>query len=131
MSAKDFNFQLNQFIKSDVPEEIGKFARLICFQSLRGFVLKTPVDTGLARANWKVTVGRRSFTSGDATDKTGMDAIAMGNSTITSAFKASPYNLIYVQNNLPYIERLESGYSKQAPAGMFVNTIAEIEAQFT
>lgn len=32
---------------------------------------------------------------------------------------------IFLTNNLPYIERLERGWSKQAPTGMVALTVAE------
>jgi len=36
--------------------------------------------------------------------------------------------VIYLTNNLPYAQRLEEGYSQQAPAGMVALTIQEFQA---
>jgi hypothetical protein len=36
-------------------------------------------------------------------------------------------SIFYLTNNLPYGERLEYGYSKQAPSGMVRITLAEYE----
>ena len=49
----------------------------------------------------------------------------------TSELMAYPNTMppIYIQNNLPYANRLENGWSNQAPAGMVALTIAEVEAQ--
>jgi hypothetical protein len=37
--------------------------------------------------------------------------------------------VIWIYNNLPYIERLEFGHSQQAPLGMVRISIAEIETE--
>jgi hypothetical protein len=48
----------------------------------------------------------------------------MSRATAASAgFKAG--DTIYLTNNLPYIRRLEEGYSQQAPAGMVALTVQE------
>ncbi|NBT33816.1 MAG: hypothetical protein EBT13_18445 [Rhodobacteraceae bacterium] len=38
--------------------------------------------------------------------------------------------IIYIQNNLPYANRLENGWSGQAPQGMVALTVAEVSAAF-
>lgn len=40
-------------------------------------------------------------------------------------------NIYWLSNNLPYIERLEYGYSKQTPAGMVRLSIEEVKRHYT
>lgn len=106
--------------------------RKTALELLRGVVLNTPVDTGRARANWQVSlgapadseVGWEGYTPG-AVEANGAAAAAQalkdGAGTIQ---KAKAEVAIYLSNNLPYIERLENGWSQQAPAGMVRITIA-------
>jgi hypothetical protein len=54
------------------------------------------------------------------------NAIATGAAEIAAV--STPYQTIWLFNNVPYIEALEMGHSKQAPAGMLkiaiVNAVA-------
>jgi hypothetical protein len=125
----DFERALEAFAQEDIPEALGDLVYVISLQALSGLVLKTPVDTGRARANWLVTVGTTTFAETDATDKPGSATISSGTVAISSVRK-DPFTIVYLQNNLPYIEDLEGGSSTQAPAGMIVATVAEIESQF-
>lgn len=85
-------------------------------------VIATPVDTGRARANWQVEVGQEATGVLDEVDKSGQGALATGARVIQSYKGGSSINLT---NNLPYIERLNDGWSAQAPAG-FVERAVQI-----
>lgn len=89
-------------------------------------VLATPVDTGRARGNWQVEVGQAPSGELATTDKGGGSTIAAGKAAIES-YKGEAGG-IYITNNLPYIERLNEGWSKQAPAG-FVETAVNVGVQ--
>lgn len=110
--------------------------RKICLDLLTGIVLKTPVDTGRARANWFTSVGSPSGNVTASTDPSGASAISSGLSAISKATG----NVLWITNNLPYIYRLEfgtynngpktvGGFSRQAPAGMVRVTINDIARQ--
>lgn len=101
-------------------------------------VAATPVDTGHARANWQVSTG--SPAEGIITDTDHAEPIQPGGngtppgSTSTtiaaSALKhANPAETMYITNNLPYIERLNDGYSDQAPSGMVEVALASAESR--
>lgn len=99
----------------------------ISLQALRGIVQMSPVDTGRFRGNW--------ITSVSAPDPTVYDAVRPAAAPINEAdAKLSGLdelpNIIYLQNNLPYANRLENGYSKQAPQGMVGVTMANITATY-
>lgn len=110
--------------------------RKISLDLLTGIVLKTPVDTGRARANWFTSVGSPSGNVTASTDPSGSSAISSGISAISQATG----NVLWITNNLPYIYRLEfgtynngpktvGGFSRQAPAGMVRVTINDIARQ--
>jgi hypothetical protein len=93
-------------------------------------VLKTPVDTGRARANWVASVSTAD-TSGpyETEDKAGGSTIARNQATIKGWKRKQ--GAIYLTNSLPYIQRLDDGYSAQAPNGMSKAAIQAAQAQLT
>lgn len=77
---------------------------------------------GRFRANWQYGFGTMPTGELPDIDKTG----AASNDRIRSGVAAAPAaGIHYLANNLPYAQRLEDGWSKQAPAGMVALTVAE------
>ena len=64
-----------------------------------------------------------------ATDKTGTSSINRGTQTIET-FEYKKDRSIIIQNNLPYANRLENGWSKQAPKGMVALTLSEMRTKY-
>lgn len=79
---------------------------------------------GRARANWQY--GNGSMPEGvlDLIDDNGNLTVAAITAGVRS-FKAA--SIHWVVNNLPYIERLENGWSTQAPQGMVGLTVVEFK----
>lgn len=77
-------------------------------------VIATPVDTGRARSNWQVNIGAPADGTREALDTSGQAAIAQGQTEIA---KYKGGSAIHITNNLPYIGRLNDGWSAQAPSG--------------
>lgn len=77
---------------------------------------------GRFRANWTVTIGSPSETTTEKVDPSGNAAITAGAAVLK---KAKLGTVVYLMNNLPYAQRLEEGWSKQAPVGMVRVTVAE------
>ena len=73
----------------------------------------TPVDTGRARGNWQASIGTPIRAAIERLDPSGGQTIAANARTIEGR---QPEQTIYLSNNLPYINRLNDGYSAQAPA---------------
>lgn len=86
-------------------------------------VMSTPVDTGRARANWVVTTGT-SF-SGEITkfSKNAASAQKTINEGIQVIKSWDGESIIYISNNLVYIDVLNSGSSAQAPKGFVEEAI--------
>lgn len=92
--------------------------------------LRTPVDTGRARANWQTQIGSAAsgvisgFPAGSK-GSTGAAAVGIATSKaveVMSRYKRSGVD-VYISNNLPYIGPLNQGSSKQAPAGFIESAI--------
>lgn len=90
----------------------------------RDLVLETPVDTGRARSNWIVTSGRESYSTREPLEVRSAQTVGQAEIQATPQFAT-----IHIQNNLPYIARLNDGWSAQAPRG-FVQTIVERARQW-
>ena len=83
----------------------------------------TPVDTSKALSNWITTLDNPATTNIDpySVGKAGSTQAASAAEALAQATQAlqskRPGQVIYITNNLPYIQRLNEGYSKQQPAG--------------
>ncbi len=120
-------------------EQMNFFVFTICMDITNGVVLKTPVDSGRARANWFPSLDAPSNAVSTRTDATGGTSIVAAQGIA----KEAAGRVFYLSNNLPYIRHLEyglygtppgsangpktvGGFSKQAPAGMVRTTINEV-----
>lgn len=122
-SAAQFRLELDEAFREVVEEQIVAVTQKIALEALRKVVLRSPVDTGRFRANWNVSFGSPDLAVTDDRDKPGERTIAEGRSKIESMRSST---VIWISNNLPYANRLENGWSKQAPAGMVALTFAEL-----
>lgn len=114
---------LNQFgdkikrVAVNVPKNADEIVRKVALAADQTIVTATPVDTGRARANWQVGIGAAPAGtveySGGGSGAAGY-AIGVAQNVVT-AYKGQPGG-IWLVNNLPYIQRLNEGWSAQAPA---------------
>lgn len=89
--------------------------RKIALDAFSEVVLMSPVKSGRFRGNWQVAIGNIPQGTIALEDKTGQ--------VVISKIEAETMDLqvgqtIYLVNNLPYAQRLEYGWSQQAPGGM-------------
>jgi hypothetical protein len=128
-AVDDFNSQLEDFTENLVPREALKQAKMISYEAIQKIVARTPVKSGHARAGWIAT--RTTYTT-RAFSKTHVDP--SGAETIAKAWRVinqlKAYQNIYFSNNVPYIERLEDGWSAQAPNGMVRLTVEELAIKY-
>lgn len=89
--------------------------RKIAIEIFSRVILRTPVDTGRARANWQVSIGSVPTGTLELNDKTGTATISK---VQAEALRLRAGDIIWLVNNVGYILSLESGSSKQAPQGM-------------
>lgn len=93
--------------------------RKVCIDVTADLVRATPVDTGMARSNYFVGFTRVSSKEANAS-KNGSPS-TQRSQEFASGLKGG--TTFYITNNLPYIMRLEFGYSGQAPNGMARQTV--------
>lgn len=84
---------------------------------------KTPVDTSQALSNWIVTLESPAEQrisphypglQGSTRNASAAETLNLAKAVLKNK---KPGQAIYIRNNLPYIRRLNDGYSGQAPAG--------------
>ena len=116
-----FSDDMNAYAKK-AGASLEETTRAVALELFGSIIKDTPVDTGRARGNWQTSIGAPA--SGEV-DRIGeREAISeLGSET----GKFVDGQVIFLTNNLPYIQRLELGWSDQAPAGMVRKNIARIQ----
>ena len=122
--AGTFTMDISRFCKN-ANTDIQTVIRKISFEAFKRVVLRTPVDTGRARANWGVKVGSPTTYIIESEDKSGSATLAAAQDGVMGWDCTGS---IFLCNTLPYISSLEYGHSKQAPQGMVRLTIEEMQA---
>lgn len=125
-----------------VVEGAGELVRKVALAADQAVVVATPVDTGAARSNWLVSlnvpdsrvVPAYSRGAGGSTASANTQAALEQARQKAAGFRAGVGGAIVITNNLAYIDRLNSGWSAQAPAGFVeraVLTAAQAVTNFT
>ncbi|CAH9015416.1 coil containing protein [Vibrio phage 137E35-1] len=102
MAVKQFDL-----IAAKIKQKHEEINRRALLALSRRIILKTPVDTGIARNGWTFGVGIQAEPQGDSL-----------NAIVVAIEPMKIGQLGYFINVVPYILALEYGHSKQAPAGM-------------
>lgn len=128
-TAAEFSVQIDVAFEG-MMENLKTVIRAIALEALKRIVNRTPVDTGRARGNWFVSIaGSDEFTVTTEVDPGGNVAISRGSQVIATYQQQDDFPIITIYNNLPYINRLENGYSGQSPQGMVAVTAAELQTE--
>lgn len=102
--------------------------RKIAFDFLRAVILKTPVDTGRARAGWTAFLDAQ----GTPMNVGGNDPQAIQEGKAAGFFEEhfqGDEQYLLIGNGVSYILYLEYGRSPQAPAGMVRLTLRELSTK--
>lgn len=117
-SAFDFAADLERAAQVLGVDSAREAAVTLALTLINKVSLRTPVDTGRARANWFLAEGSPRIETTESTTPENHGSVALtGRSTI------------FITNSLPYIVPLEYGHSSQAPYGMLRIAIAEVMAE--
>lgn len=104
---------------------LGRTEKLMKSASIEFFrqvIIVTPVDTGRARYGWYITVGEPSKEVPDE------GKYSMPNITNHSRFtQFTVRDKLFITNNVPYIDKLNKGSSKQAPARFVENAAVRVQ----
>lgn len=106
-----------------VVSDSEAYVKTIVIDTVQSLVVSSPVDTGAYRSSHIVSI--------DSVDMglRGHETNANQDAAI-QAVKIKLGNLVYIQNNLPYAERLENGWSDQAPQGIYSTTFNFISQKY-
>lgn len=126
-NAKAFGADLEKFAAT-IGVSVELVVKRTVFQLHRRITELTPVRTGRARASWGISYGSVPNDPGEP-PSIGKVPISKQRSRVNPGDFAGAYGVWWIYNNLPYIQRLEEGYSRQAPAGMVAVALAEVEAE--
>lgn len=108
-----FALDVSKFVEK-AKKNPEKVMRQVSIKLFSAIIKASPVDTGRFRMNWMASGGTPAPGITDATDKSGNKAT--GNAT-SFVLNASDWREFTLTNNLPYAQRLEYGWSQQAPQG--------------
>lgn len=117
---RQFAAPLAEFAKL-INVNLRTVVQRIALDAFTKITLRTPVDTGRARASWQLSVGAP-----------GGGVPAPGNygpPGPPSVAGITGTEEVWIASNLDYISALEDGHSGQAPSGMVMITAAEIAAE--
>lgn len=112
---------LQRYIEKN-EQRVPKAMRMFTVEVYRQLTIKTPVDTGRARWGWNCSFVQPNFTIPMAAPEGqknyyGLDA-GRAESTFTIS-AISGKDTLYISNAVPYIVKLNEGWSQQAPARFF------------
>lgn len=118
-----FALDVSKFVEK-AKKNPEKVMRQVSIKLFSAIIKATPVDTGRARNNW--------FASGsNPSQETTTYGAPQGTATIQRATAvintATDWHEFTLTNNLPYIQRLEYGWSQQAPQGMVRTNISRFQ----
>lgn len=118
-----FTLDVSKFVEKAKknPETVMRQVSIKLFSAI---IKASPVDTGRFRMNWMASGGTPAAGTTDATDKSGNTAT--GNAT-SFVLKDTDWHEFTLTNNLPYAQRLEYGWSQQAPAGMVRTNVSRFQ----
>lgn len=132
-----FTSDLSRFCEREAPDYLEKTVRRVVIEIGNRCVLRSPVGDatywksapppgytgGRFRANWQHGLNFIPTVFTDAVDKSGNSTLA----AIASAVAlGNAVGVHYITNNLPYAERIENGWSRQAPQGI----VGRVELEF-
>lgn len=114
-----------------IAENTDRLVRRVALAADQAVVMGTPVDTGRARSNWIAQIGSapsgtvEPYAPGEAGSTTGANSQAAMDQAEAVISGYNNGQEIHITNNIPYIQRLNDGYSAQAPANFVEQAVLE------
>jgi hypothetical protein len=125
-NLREFNLALNGETKVRIIEKFKLKQKLLALKLFEKIVLKTPVDTGRARNAWEITINViPEDENALLSDAESFEDLEFGQMESLEDLKFG--QIIVISNNVPYIQYLENGHSKQAPKGMVALSIQSLK----
>lgn len=115
-------------LKRSAQQSASRLTADLALELLILVVNQTPVDTGRARAGWRLTSDPGSHWRPDIKGPyPNQDELISGEKTRLDPDRDGP--AVYLVNNVEYIVSLEMGRSRQAPAGMVRTGLESLRAK--
>jgi hypothetical protein len=126
MAIEGLNEFLNELKKqgANIADVVKDLQTRLVLDIHNKLILSNPVDTGTSRYSWIITQSSPS-TRVPAKGKYSWQQAQSRQNAVKSI---QAYGVTYITNNQSYIERLNRGYSKQAPAGWIEECVSRAEA---
>lgn len=132
-----FTADMNKFCKKEAPGYLDRVVRKTVIEIGTRLVYRSPVGDadywrsppppgyvgGRFRANWQYSFGVKASGFTDAVDGSGAGTLS---AIVGSALGGNAVGVHFLTNNLPYAQRIEDGWSRQAPAGI----VGRVELEF-
>lgn len=118
-----FALDVSKFVEK-AKKNPEKVIRQVSIKLFSAIIKASPVDTGRFRMNWMASGRTPADGTTDATDKSGNAATGKVTSFVLNAADWYTFTLT---NNLPYAQRLEYGWSQQAPQGMVRTNVSRFQ----
>lgn len=123
-------------LAEEVEENINDGLKEISAVALTEIVYQTPVDRrknaphpGQARGGWVVGANTPPVPREPGhMDEVGTDTIAEGIAELTTLYGHN--NTVFIENHVPYINKLNAGSSQQAPAGFVEKALVQARSRF-
>ena len=116
-------------LTDEVVTQVDQVMRKTALDIFTGINAMSPVRQiagGLFRGSWLLSNGAPGSRVATTPDPSGASAMAAGVAALAgrTAQQKQTFASIFIVNNLPYAQRLEEGYSRQAEFGVVGPTIA-------
>lgn len=116
-----FGIDLDRFAKT-IGVRLEDAVRKLAIDAYAQVTQRTPVDTGRARASWRLATGAPDT----SVEEEGKGSYPVQRPSLPKTGGA-PFTVYFITNNLPYVKALEDGHSQQAPLGMVAVTITSLK----
>lgn len=118
-----FALDVSKFVEK-AKKNPEKVMRQVSIKLFSAIIKASPVDTGRFRMNWMASGSSPASGTSRGTDPSGANAIGAMVSTVSGLPDWSEFTMT---NNLPYAQRLEYGWSQQAPAGVVRTNVSRFQ----
>jgi hypothetical protein len=119
-----FSLDIKEFAEK-TERNVNDVKQTVAIDLFGSIIKSSPVDTGRFRGNWNASINSPDLSASSSIDPSGQGSTSKMAQTIETS---TVDDTLYISNNLPYAQRLEYGWSKQAPSGMVRVNIARFQA---
>lgn len=130
--AGSFELDIQRFVDK-AKGNADLVVRKIALDMFKRVIIKSPVDTGRFKSNWQVAIntipgGTLGSSGKDKAGNATYDADGSLARVSAIALTSKAGDVIWLVNNVSYANRLEYGWSEQAPKGMVRLSIQEFNS---